>query len=114
MPPRQFSRHSLTLAALNSEKQSWLLDRLPFRFSAYDDNRRHMCVQGDTLFHLASKFFKPIVRPAGLWWVIADFQPQPIHDPTIQLLPGRMLIIPSVRTVVELIFSPSRRQESIL
>jgi hypothetical protein len=44
--------------------------------------------------------------------VIADFQPDPIHDPTLELEPGRVLVIASLRTVLEEIFSESRREEA--
>jgi hypothetical protein len=50
-------------------------------------------------------------RPSGLWWIIADFQPDPIHDPTVRLTPGRTLYIPSLRTVQEEVFSDKRRKE---
>ncbi len=114
MPPRQLSRHTFTASVPNSARQSWLIDRIPFRFREFPDNKRYSVQQGDTLFHLAAKNFKPIVRPAGLWWILADFQPVPIHDPTIQLLPGRVLIIPSVRTVNESILSERRRRDTLL
>jgi len=51
-------------------------------------------------------------RPAGLWWVIADFQPDPIHDPPVALELGRVLAIASVRTVLEEVFSERRREEA--
>jgi hypothetical protein len=47
-----------------------------------------------------------------LWWVIADFQSDPIHDPTRKLKRGRVLIIPSERTLTEEIFSERRRREA--
>ena len=68
--------------------------------------------QGETLFSLAGRYFAALPRPAGLWWVIADFQPDPIHDPTLSLEVGQVLLVPSVRTVVEEVFSEKRRQES--
>ena len=43
--------------------------------------------------------------------MIADFQPGPIHDPTLALDVGRALVIPSVRVVTEEILSEQRRQE---
>jgi LysM repeat protein len=61
--------------------------------------------EGDTLHGIAAKFYPslgvlPRISAANLWWVIADFQPNPIHDPTIKLVAGQRLIIPSTRTVV--------------
>jgi len=83
-----------------------------FFFREFDDNRSHTVRRGDTLFTLAHRFFTGIPRPSGLWWVIADFQPDPIHDPTLDLEEGRTLFIPSVRTVREEIFSEDRAGEA--
>lgn len=114
MPPREYSRHTFTETLSDSKGRSFLSDRIPFRFQKFSDTREHIVQQGETLYSLAGRYFVPIVRPAGLWWVVADFQPQPIYDPTIQLQPGRRLFIPSVRTVVETILNENRRSESIL
>jgi hypothetical protein len=56
-------------------------EREPFRFRAFPDNRQHVVQQGKTLFSLAGRYFAPLPRASGLWWVIADFQPDPVHDP---------------------------------
>ena len=114
MPPRQLSRHIFAQGVPNSAGQLWLMDRIPFRFREFSDNRRHTVIEGDTLYHLAARYFPNTVRPAGLWWVIADFQPQPVHDPTVQLLPGRVLVIPSERTLADSVFAEARRRDSIL
>jgi hypothetical protein len=114
MPVSSTSRHVHTLSLLNSEDLIHLTDRIPFRFVNITDNIYHTVIEHDTLYHLAAKYFKGIDRPAGLWWVIADFQLQPIHDPTIKLLPGSSLIIPSLRTVQEKILSVKRRRDSLL
>ena len=113
MPPRRFSRHLFTIGIRDSSERLLLTDRVPFRFISFSDNRQHLVREGDTLHNLASRFFKPINRPAGLWWVIADFQPTPIHDPTIILEPARLMVIPSLRTLTEEIFSEQRRQEAV-
>ena len=112
MPPRRFSRYMFTSAVLDEEERLFLTEREPFRFRSLSDNRQHVVKEGETLFTLAGQYFAPLPRPAGLWWIIADFQIDPIHDPTIQLSPGRVLVIPSVRTVLEEIFSEKRRTES--
>ena len=115
MGARYPSRHIHTIALLGRDADTvYLTDRIPFRFVDFADNTFHTVIEYDSLYHLAARYFKGIDRPAGLWWVIADFQPQPIHDPTIKLLPGSTLIIPSLRTVTEIIFSGRRRQDSIL
>ena len=76
------------------------------------DNRQHVVKEGETLFSLAGRYFAPLPRPAGLWWVIADFQPDPVQDPTLSLDVGRVVVVPSLRTVTELIFSETRRREA--
>ena len=113
MPPRRFSRHSFVSLVLDDETELLsLTDREPFRFQDFTDNEAHRVREGDTLFTLAGNRYKQFERPAGLWWVIGDFQPDPIHDPTINLAPGRTLFIPSVRTLIEEIFSASREAET--
>ena len=112
MPPRRFSRHTFTSAVLGDDGRLFLTEREPFRFRSLPDNRQHVVKEGDTLFSLAGRYFAPLPRPAGLWWVIADFQPDPVHDPTVALEPGRVLVVPSIRTVQEEIFSETRRAEA--
>lgn len=62
----------------------------------YDDQDTipHTVTAGDTLQNLAAKYFSGVDNPATLWWVIADFQPEPILDPTVRLTPGQVLLIP--------------------
>jgi len=111
MPPRRFSRYTFCFAVLDDNECLFLTDREPYRFRALHDNRQHVVKEGETLFSLAGRYFSPLPRPAGLWWVIADFQPDPIQDPTLVLDIGRVLVVPSLRTVTEEIFSEKRRQE---
>lgn len=110
MPPRRYSRYTFCSASLDDGQRLVLTEREPFRYQPRADNRVHVAATGDTLFTIAHRYFSPLPRPAGLWWIIADFQPEPILDATLALDTGRMLVIPSVRVVVEEIFSESRRQ----
>lgn len=115
--PRRYSRYLYCLGfhddeADGSEGPLQLTEREPFLYRQYADNREHVVAQGDSLWSLAARYFAPIPRSAGLWWIIADFQPDPIHDPTIRLSPGTTLVIPSLRTVLEAIFSEERRLEA--
>ncbi len=112
MPPRRFSRYAFCSAVLDEDERLFLTEREPYRFRQLPDNREHVVKEGESLFSLAGRYFAPLPRPAGLWWVIADFQPDPVHDPTIALDPGRVLVVPSVRTVVEEVFSEKRRAEA--
>lgn len=111
MPPREFSRYTFATAVQDAEGDLVLYGQAPYRYKKFTDNREHVVCQGETLFTLAARYFRGIPRPAGLWWVIADFQPDPIHDPTQSLELNRVLIIPSVRTVTEEVFSERRRGE---
>lgn len=113
MPPRRFSRHTYVLGIADEAAPDalQLTERTPYGYRTLGDTRQHTVAQGDTLWSLAARYFAGFARPAGLWWVIADFQPDPILDPTITLTPGTTLYIPSVRTVTELIFSETRRTE---
>lgn len=86
-----------------------LQDNRRFLYRQLEDTREHLVKQGDTLWTLAAKYFEGLPMPALLYWIIADFQPDPIHDPTVSLAPGRILYIPSLRTVTEQILSERRR-----
>lgn len=114
MPARLYSRHTFTRIHTDDEGARFSSERVPFRFRELADNRIVVASGGDTLFSLAGKMFVPLPRPAGLWWVIGDFQPTPIHDPTIQLGAGQTIVVPSVRVVQELILGQTRRNESVL
>jgi hypothetical protein len=109
MPPREFSRFTFTNGVTDASGRMILEDREPFRYVKRDDNVQHVVRTGDTLFSLAARYFKGFDRPDGLWWIIADFQPQPILDPTLLLVEGSVVIVPSVRTVHEDVFSEKRR-----
>jgi len=98
-------------AVLDEAGRLFLTEREPFRFKALPDNRVHVVKEGETLFTIAGRYFAPLPRPAGLWWVIADFQPEPVHDPTLALELGRAVVIPSVRVVMEEILSEARRED---
>jgi hypothetical protein len=114
MAPRLYSRHTFCTGQDDSDGRAFLSEREPFRYRSLPDNLIHTVAQGDTLWHLAYRYFQPLPRAAGLWWVIADFQPDPVFDPTLALAEGSTLIIPSVRTVLERVFAESRRQEEVV
>ncbi|HET9621802.1 MAG TPA: hypothetical protein VFP84_10565 [Kofleriaceae bacterium] len=112
MPPRRYSRFTFCVATVDDQGRLFLTEPEPYRFRAFPDNRQHVVQAGESVFTLAGRYFAPLPRPAGLWWVIADFQPDPIHDPTLALELGRVLFIPSVRVITEEIFAEARRQEA--
>ena len=111
MPPKVGSRHIFCLGAKDRNGLLHLTDREPYRYRSHSDNRIHTVVQGDTIFHLAGRYFSPLPRGCGFWWVIADFQPDPIVDPTLELETGRHLYIPSLRVLTDVILGDTRRRE---
>lgn len=104
MPPRTFSRHAKTFMYEDESGHQVLSTPDMYTFRELPDTQVHVATEGETIFNLAARYYASLTDPpefsaAELWWVIADFQPQPIHDPTIALPPGQVLYIPSVRVV---------------
>lgn len=114
MPPKLHSRHAFCTAQGDAAGRLFLSERAPYRYRPLPDNRVHVVGEGDTLTSLAARYFADLPNPAWLWWVIADFQPTPIFDPTLALSPADALIIPSVQTVLTRVFDEARRDEETL
>jgi hypothetical protein len=88
-----------------------LTDRVPYTYRQLTDTIVHNVNGGETLWQLSGYYYRDAFqRPSGLWWVIADFQPESIFDPTIALIAGNSIFIPSVRTVKEKILDEARRR----
>ena len=105
------SRYSFSSALRDERGRLFLTEREPYGFFPHTDNRTHVVALGDTLFTLAGRYFAPLPRACGFWWVIADFQPDPILDPTCALDLGRALAIPSRRVLSDVILSEARRRQ---
>src|SRR5512137_1106138 len=110
MPPRSGSRYTFCSGIRDAADVLHLTEREPYRFREHKDTRVHTAVQGDTLFDLAGRYFAPLPRACGFWWVIADFQPEPntIHDPTLKLRLGAKIVIPSLRQLNEIVMGAGR------
>lgn len=106
------SRHLFCEQWLDDEQRLFLDARRPYRYRAFDDNTVHLVKDGESIFSIAGHHFIGQDRAAGLWWIIADFQPEPIIDPTIQLIAGTQLILPSIQKVQSEILGEARRSES--
>lgn len=106
----QYSRHSYCQIWQQDDGKSFIDRRVPFGYRAFRDNKVHVVKEGESIFTVAGHHFAPHPRAAGLWWVIADFQPNPIHDPTVQLSPGTALIVPSLQNVTVVIFDDEQRR----
>lgn len=100
--PSQIVRSAGTISTEPSER---------FVYTERNDTRRHVVRSGDTLHNLAVRFFPNARNPERLWWVIADFQPNPILDPTLALEIGRVLRIPSESVVMSEALSDERLQD---
>ncbi len=106
-----YSRYLFCQGITDQDGNLLLTDRVPFRFVDRSDNRTHTISEGDDLFGLADRYFVGLPRPSQFFWLIADFQPEPIFDPTLRLTIGSQLAIPSIRCVVEEILNESRRAD---
>jgi len=111
MPPLSGSRHGFCLGVTGVEGRRFLTEREPYRYRVFADNRVHRVVEGETLFELAGRHFAPLPRACGFWWAIADFQPDPILDPTLALEEGTTVTVPSTRVLTDVILSEARRRE---
>ena len=110
MAPGINSRYRFCDGVRDDRGRLWLTTPEPYRYRALVDNRQHPVLGGDTLWALARRYFPSFGEDARhLWWVISDFQPTPIVDPTLRLDPARVLIIPAERVVREDILSELRR-----
>lgn len=90
--------------------RSYFGEREPFGYRDEADNIQHVVQTGDTLFNLAGRYYSSLPRAAGLWWAIADFQPDPVHDPTVRLVEGTIVVVPSVRLLQMAILNQARRE----
>lgn len=111
MPPLAGSRHSFCRGVLDADGMRFLTEREPYRYQPHADNRTHVVAEGETLFDLAGLYFAPLPRACGFWWAIADFQPDPIVDPTLALGLGTVIHVPSLRVLTDVILGEARRRE---
>ena len=111
MPPGQYSRYLFCNGIADAEGRLYLTQREPFRYVDRSDNTFQVIGAGDTLFTLAANAYDPLPSPAQFYWVIADFQKQPILDASLRLIEGQTIVIPSRRMLLEEILSESRRAD---
>lgn len=112
MAPHAGSRYSFSLGLRDEAGRLFLTEKVPYGFQPHADMRVHLVAQGDSLWGLAGRYFAPLPRACGFWWAIADFQPEPIIDATLELESGRRVYIPSLRVLTDVILSEQRRRAS--
>jgi hypothetical protein len=122
MPPGYWSRYRFCDGLFDGEGRVYLSERVPFIYRELPDTIEVITNGTDTLDSLAARHYAALTQspglkdPSELWWIIADFQPDPaaecMTDPTIVLIPANLKVyIPSPTVVTELIFAETRRIE---
>lgn len=112
--PDRYSRYRFSLRAKDAAGRSFLTEPPKYGYRAYSDNIQHQVQDGDTWWSIAARYYSSIERGALLYWLICDYQPVPIHDPTVPPETGSTVIVPSVRIVLEEILSERRRRSGVL
>lgn len=78
-----------------------LRDRTPYVYRDSQMNINHTAKSGDTWWSIAARYYYAISdRPAGLWWIIKDYQPVPVVDGTVSIQPGTLVIVPHPSDVI--------------
>ncbi len=88
----------------------YLDEREPFRFRDEPDNKFHTAVDGETWWGLAWQYFPSFLNSALLYFLLCEYQPEPIIDPTIRINAGTQIAIPSERVVRLYVFNRERRR----
>ena len=109
MPVYPWSRYRYSYEYADDEDVSYIDEYEPFLYRDEADNRFHVAREGDTWWGLAHLYFQGIPRMCGMWWAIADFQPDRVIDPTLSIAAGQTVVIPSERLVRTKLFTPERR-----
>lgn len=110
MPMFPWGRYRYCTQYTDSDSVSYLDEREPFRYRDESDNRYHKAKNGDTWWGLAHMYFQGIPWQCRLWWLLCEYQPTPIVDPTLIIPEGTLVVIPSMRVVRDLVFSTERRR----
>ena len=110
MPMFQWSRYRYCTQFTGEDGVTYIDEREPFRYRDEKDNRFHRAKEGDSWWGLSHSYFQGVPRPSGLWWLLCEYQPTPVIDPTIIIPSNTLVIIPSARVLRMYVFSQQRRR----
>ncbi|MEN6368466.1 MAG: hypothetical protein ABFD77_02070 [Thermotogota bacterium] len=108
----QYSRYRFCTMLGGNGEIAYLDEREPFRYRDEPDNTFYTAKDGDTWWGLAWKFFSGFPNKALLYFLLCEFQPEPVVDPTIRIEAGRQIAIPSERIIRTKVYSKDNRQFS--
>lgn len=111
MPMYEYSRYRYCTVLTDSDGVTKYLDeREPFRFRDESDNRFYVAKEGDTWWGIAWRFFPSFPNKSLLWWLICEYQPEPVVDPTIKIAAGTQIAVPSERLLRNYVFNRENRR----
>lgn len=95
------SRYFATGEETNDEAVQVVAEREPYAYRDRSDNISHVASEGDSWQTIAERYYSSISsRACGLWWVVAEYQPTPIVDPTLQIRKGKVITVPAPIVVI--------------
>lgn len=106
--PGRYSRYLLGEEFKTLDGERTLLPPEPVKRLGLSDDLEIQASELDTFFRMASREYRG-AGSASLWWVIADYQ-ESYHHPLAPLEMGESIVVPSLRTVQEIIMSEDRRE----
>jgi hypothetical protein len=102
------SRYQFSEIHTDSAGRRFFGPRPRFTYRDLPDNQRHIVKGAERLWHLSQIYWPELPKNGTYYWIIADFQPEPILDAFKDLVMGSVIIVPSLRTVEGMIFNSAR------
>ena len=88
----------------------YLTDIQPFTYEELTDTTTHVVIGEQRIEDVAAIHYQVYGEEACLLaQVLALFQPEPLLDPTVPLVAGSTVFVPSLRVIEERVFSEDRR-----
>ena len=100
MPAQPNSRYRTARRFIDDKNRRFIGVRRNVQYVDDPGNRIHIVKRGETLESIAHKRLPGFGgRSSDLYWILAEFQPNQILDPTQRLQPGQVIVIPSEELV---------------